>query len=241
MSKGKRTHHQLEDVEEEARPSVGRGEPVESEMMVMFRALMAEQRRADEVREEKRRVELQQLEDARKADLQKLEEVRVQRELEAVNRQAELQKEIEQRQYDQQVALLKIQQEMGERATQAHREFQTTDRRRDRALYSIPVLKEGEDIEEFLSTAERRLSVAEVRKGDWISIIDSKLSGKTASAWQDILVTTDDYQEARDRLLKSCGYTPRLAADKFFGFRVEQSRGLTADQLYLRGQQLLRR
>ena len=173
--------------------------------------------------------------------MQKLEEARVQRELEAVKRQVELQKEIEQRQYDQQVALLKIQQEMGEKATQAHREFQTTDRRRDRALYSIPVLKEGEDIEEFLSTAERRLSVVEVRKGDWISIIDSKLSGKTASAWQDILVTTDDYQEARDRLLKSCGYTPRLAADKFFGFRVEQSRGLTADQLYLRGQQLLRR
>ena len=85
MSKGKRNQHQSEDVEEEARPSIGRGEPVESEMMVMFRALMAEQRRADEVREEKRRVELQQLEDVRKADLQKLEEVRVQRELEAVN------------------------------------------------------------------------------------------------------------------------------------------------------------
>ena len=98
---------------------------------------------------------------------------------------------------------MKIQKEMGEAATKAHRDFQTTDRRRDRALYSITVLKEGEDIEEFLSTAERRLGAAEVRKADWISIIDSKLSGKTASAWQDILVSTDDYQEARDRLLKS--------------------------------------
>ena len=65
MSKGKRNHHASEDMEEEARSSAGRGEPVESEMMVMFRALMAEQRRADKVREEKRRVELQQLEDAR--------------------------------------------------------------------------------------------------------------------------------------------------------------------------------
>ena len=50
-----------------------------------------------------------------------------------------------------------------------------------------------------------------------------------------------DYAEARDRLLKVCGYTPRLAADSFFGFKVEQSRGFTADQLYHRGQQLLMR
>ena len=263
MSRGKKNQQQTEEVEEEARSSVGRGEPAESEMMLMFRAMLAEQRRADEVRDEKRRVELLKLEEARKADLQRLEDLRLEREREAAERQAAeahkqeelrglrekeaaerqaaLQKEIELRQYDQQVALLKIQQEMGEKASQVHREHQSTDRRRDRALYSIPMLKDGEDIEEFLSTAERRLGVAGVRKDDWISIVDSKLSGKTATAWQDIVMSTDNYQEARDRLLKSCGYTPRLAADKFFGFRVEQSRGLTADQLYHRGQQLLRR
>ena len=72
-------------------------------------------------------------------------------------------------------------------------------------------------------------------------MIDSRLGGKIASAWQDITTTTCDYQEARDRLLKICGYTPRLAADSFFGYRMEQSKGLTADQLYHRGQQLLRR
>ena len=74
-----------------------------------------------------------------------------------------------------------------------------------------------------------------------VSIIDSKLGGKLASAWQDITVTAVEYQEAKDRLLKMCGYTPRLAADVFFGFRTENSKGMTADQLYHRGQQLLRR
>ena len=258
MSKGKR-HHQTEEMEEDSRQASARGEPGESDMMVMFRAMMAEQRmadnarqKADDAREEKRMIEEQRREEARQAEVRRLEEarqvemrrledVRVQRELEVVAKQAELQKELEQRQYDQQVALLKIQKEMGEAASLANREFHTTDRKRDRALYGIPLLKEGEDLEEFLSTAERMLGVAEVRKADWISIIDSKLSGKTASIWQDILVTTNDYQEAKDGLLKSCGYTPKSAAEKLFSFRVEQSRGLTADQLYHRGQQLLRR
>ena len=251
MSKGKR-HHQTEEMEEDSRQASVRGEPGESDMMLMFRAMMAEQRKADEAREEKRMVEEQRreesrqaevrrLEEARQVEMRRLEEVRVQRELEVVAKQAEVQKELEQRQYDQQVALLKIQKEMGEADSLANRDFHTTDRKRDRALYSIPLLKEGEDLEEFLSTAERRLGVAEVRKADWISIIDSKLSGKTASTWQDILASTNDYQEARDRLLKSCGYTPKSAAEKLFSFKVDQSRGLTADQLYHRGQQLLRR
>ena len=101
--------------------------------------------------------------------------------------------------------------------------------------------KEGEDIEGFLSTAERRLRAAEILQREWIPIMDTKLSGSLATAWQDITIVVGDYAEARDRLLKVCGYTPRLAADSFFGFKVEQSRGFTADQLYHRGQQLLRR
>ena len=52
---------------------------------------------------------------------------------------------------------------------------------------------------------------------------------------------TEDYTEARDRLLKACGYTPILAADSFFSFRLEGNKGLSADQLYQRGQQLFRR
>ena len=80
-----------------------------------------------------------------------------------------------------------------------------------------------------------------MKKEDWVAVIDAKLCGKTASVWQDILAKTGSYQEAKDGLLKACGYTPKSAAEKIFGFRVDQSRGLTADQLYHRGQQLLRR
>ena len=134
MSKGKKTHHQAEDMEEESRSLSGRGEPAESEMLVMFKAMMAEQRKADEAREEKRReedlrreearqAELQRLEEARQLELRRLEETRVKREMELVARQAVLQKELEARQFDQQVALIKMQQEMGEKATQTHRKM----------------------------------------------------------------------------------------------------------------------
>lgn len=74
-----------------------------------------------------------------------------------------------------------------------------------------------------------------MKDGEWIATISSKLSGKIGSAWQDICGSVDDYQEAKGRLLKVCGYTPKLAAERFWGFRPEQNKGLTADQLYHRG------
>ena len=248
----RRRNQAAEDVQEEdgGYPRGG-GEP-ESELMTMVRVLMAEQRRAEvaredarraeeERKEEVRRQELQEREEARKVEELEKEEARERRETEAVRRMAELQAEVEQRQYDQQVALLRMQAEMGEKATQAQREIQSSDRKRDRALFSIPIYKEGEDVEGFLSIAERRLRAAEIPQGEWIPIMGTRLSGAKASTWQDIIVTAGDYVEARDKLLKVCGYTPRLAADSFFGFKLEHSRGLTADQLYQRGQQLLRR
>ena len=54
-------------------------------------------------------------------------------------------------------------------------------------------------------------------------------------------MTGDKYQEVKERLLKVCGYTPKLAAEVFYGFRCEHSKGMTADQLYHRGVQLFRR
>ena len=238
MSRGKKNQQHQEDFEEDQGSSVASGEPGGSEMMLMFRAMMAEQRRADEAREE-RREEVRVKRELELADRQA--EVQRKRELELAERQAEIQRELEKRQYEQQVSLLKLQQEMGEKASVAHREYQSVSQKRDRALYTIPILKEGEDVEEFLSTAERRLSAADVKKEDWVAVIDAKLSGKTASVWQDILAKTGSYQEAKDGLLKACGYTPKSAAEKFFGFKVDQLKGLTADQIYHRGQQLLRR
>ena len=49
---------------------------------------------------------------------------------------------------------MREQAELGERAAKVHREEQAAQRKRDRAISSIPNFKEGEDIEEFLLTAE---------------------------------------------------------------------------------------
>ena len=223
--------------------SLGIGES--DKMLSIIRALMAEQRKADldreDRKEEAKRVEEDRREKARREEEERREELRAKREAEAREQAAKLQTDIEERQYQQQVQLLKLQSEMGDKAGKAHREAAVADRRRDRALHNIASCKEDDDLEDFMMMMERRLETAGIDKEEWTSIVESKLSGKLAIAWQDVVASTADYQEARNKLLKSHGYTPRVAADKFFGFRVEHSRGLTADQLYYTGQQLSRR
>ena len=236
MAKGRRGHHQVEgdmenDLGANAEVNLGSGEP---DMLGIIRALMAEQRKADLEKDERR-------EAAKRVEENRLEKLRMARETEARKQVAELQAAAEARQFEQQVQLLKLQADMGDKASKAHREAAATDRRRDRALFNITSCKDEDDLEEFMMVIERRLEVAGIDKEEWITIVEAKLSGKVAIAWQDVVATTDNYQEARDKLLKSCGYTPRVAADKFFGFKVEQSKGLTADQLYHTGQQLSRR
>ena len=68
-------------------------------------------------------------------------------------------------------------------------------------MASIPSFKEGEDVEEFLLTAERRLTAGEIPEKDWLTTLASKLSGKTGSMWQDLCATCDNYQEVKTRLL----------------------------------------
>ena len=225
MAKGRKGHRQPEDdmeheIEATSEVNLGNGEP---DMLGIIRALMSEQRKADLDKEERR------------------EELRMAREAEARRQMAELQAAAEARQFEQQVQLIRLQAEMGDKASKVHREATASDRRRDRALFNIASCKEEDDLEEFMMVMERRLEAAGIEKEEWVTMVESKLSGKIAIAWQDVVATTDNYQEARDKLLKSCGYTPRVAADKFFGFKVEQSKGLTADQLYHTGQQLSRR
>ena len=256
MAKGRRgqQHHQVEEDMEEglganSEVNLGNGEP---DVLSIIKALWEEQRKADleqrkadrekdERREEARKKEEQAKEEAKRVEDDRLEELRIKRETEARKQVAELQKEAEERQFQQQVQLLKLQADMGDKASKVHREAAASDRRRDRALYNITSCKEEDDLEDFMMVMERRLEAAGIDKEEWIAIVESKLSGKLAIAWQDVVATTDTYQEARNKLLKSNGYTPRVAADKFFGFKVEQSKGLTADQLYHTGQQLSRR
>ena len=243
MARGRRGHQQVEeDMEGDMRANTENGEP---NMLEVIRVLMAEQRRSEldreERKEEARRNEEQAMREAKRVEDNRLEELRMEREAEARKQVAELQAAADARQFEQQVQLLKVQAEMGDKASKAHREAAATDRRRDRALFNIASCKEEDDLEEFMMVMERRLEVAGIAREEWVTIVESKLSGKIAIAWQDVVATTDNYQEARDKLLKSCGYTPRVAADKFFGFKVDQSKGLTADQLYHTGQQLSRR
>ena len=239
MARGRRGHqHVDEDMErglganaEADLGNFGNGEP---DMLGIIRVLMAEQRKADLDREERK-------EEAKRVEDNRLEELRMQREAEARKQVADLQAAAEARQFEQQVQLLKIQAEMGNTASRAHREATAVERKRDRALFNIACCKEEDDLEEFMMLMERRLEVAGIAQDEWIGLVESKLTGKLAIAWQDVVATTENYQEARDKLLKSSGYTPRVATDKFFGFKVEQSKGLTADQLYHTGQQLSRR
>ena len=206
----------------------------EQDMAGLIRTLMAQQREADLDREERR-------EEAKKIEDERLEDLRVKRETEAREHVARLQKEAEDRQFQQQVQLLKLQREMGETAGKIHREAAAKDRKQDRALSNIACCSEEDDLEDYLMMLERRLETAKVNKEEWADVIESKLRGRLAIGWQDAVTGTCSYQEARDRILKSNGYTPRVAADKFFGWKVEQTGGLTVDQLYQMGQQLSRR
>ena len=119
---------------------------------------------------------------------------------------------------------------MGEEAACLHREEQSSNRKRDRAKASIPSFRDGEDVEEFLLMAERRLKAGGIKEGEWVTIIASKLCGKMGCAWQDICTSVGRYQDVKERLLKVCGYTPKLAAEVFYRFRCEHSKGMTADQ-----------
>lgn len=138
------------------------------------------------------------------------------------------------KQYAQQVALLKMQADISEAAGTAQREELAKNKRRDRALDSILNFREGEDIEEFLLTAE-------VPEREWVTAVSSKLNGEMGSSWQKLSVTVDGYQAVKMSLLKEWGHTPKLAGEMFYGFRQEDTGGLTADQLFRRGVQLIRR
>ena len=218
-----------EEMEEEVAQPVGLGEQ-DTGMMAMLRVLMEEQRKS-EIRREEARLE-------REAEIR-----RVQAEQQAAleQRPRDQQAAMEHRQYEQQLALIRLQADIGKEATRVHRENQNKDRKRDRALFSVPALKEGEDLEDFLVMMEGRMEAAEIGKEEWVSSISSKLTGRLASTWREITLATEDYEVARTRLLEGSEYTSMTAADKFFGFRQEQCRGLSAGELYQKGQQLARR
>ena len=153
----------------------------------------------------------------------------------------EQQKAMAERQFEQQERLMRLQAEMNASAANERRLEQEVTRSRERAVSSISTYKDGDDIEEYLMTAERKLRAGDVPVGEWLTHLAAKLVGKMGTTWQDLCVDMTDYYEVKAKLLKICGYTSKVAAELFFGFKSEQLRGMTADQVYLRGVQLFRR
>ena len=206
---------------------------------------------AEEKAEEKAEAKIQRkLEAEEKVEAKRVAEARAAEELElareesarvASERMLEQQEAANKRAYDQQVALIKLQAEIGEKAANAQRLEQAVGKKRDRAVASIPNHKDSEDIEDFLMTSERKLREGEIPEEEWLTILSAKLSGKIGSSWQDLCVISDDYHEVKANLLKVCGYTPKIAGEVYYGFKAEHTRGMSADQLYHRGVQLVRR
>ena len=265
--KGKKAAHQVEEEESDKSESssemrammklfLKENEKAEARRVADAKALEAS-RLAEEERAEARKIAAEERADARRLaeviaaeeraeakrarKLAAEEEAMQARERAALIASLEQQEAMAAKQYEQQVALMRMQAEIGEKAASAHREEQSVSRKRDRAVASIPNFREGDDVEEFLLTAERRLNAGEIPVKDWLTTIASKLSGKMGSVWQDLCVVVEDYQEVKSRLLKVCGYTAKLAGDVFYSYRSEQIKGMTADQLYHRGVQLFRR
>ena len=194
---------------------------------------IAEEERAEARAEAKAR---RKREEAERLRVQEEETARV-----AAERLRVQQDEVNLKAYEQQCTLMRLQTEMGEKAAEAQRQEDLRVRRRDGAVAGVPDYREPEDVEDFLCTSERKLRMGGVHEREWLTIMATKLTGKVGATWQDLCTSSEDYGEVRSGLLRVCGYTPKLAGEAFYGFRSEALKGMSADQAYHRGAQLLRR
>ena len=140
-----------------------------------------------------------------------------------------------------QLLLLREQNKAEEGMVGTQRESQNTDRRRQDALMSVPHFKEGENLEDFLQIAERRLSQGRVDEASWVAVISAKLTGRLSMVWTDNARDDLSYEENKLAFLRLCGFTPKNAGEAFFSFSLDQCKGLTAEQFYHKGQKLFRR
>ena len=159
----------------------------------------------------------------------------------AAERAAALQEEAIKLAQDQQREAMEAQAELGRQAAEALRTESQRVRQRDRAVASIAPWRKEDDLEEFLLSSERKLGAGEVPAREWLGIMASKLNGEVGATWQELSMTTDVYLEVRAAVLKGCGYTQKAAGEAFHAFRFENLRGLSADQVYRRGVQLIKR
>ena len=194
--------------------------------------------------EDRRREDAKALEDRRREEARVLEEKERQKEEAAKvasERMRALQIEDEARAFEHQRNLMRLQAEIGKKADEDRRVESEKGRRRDRAVSAIQNYKDSDDIEDYLVTSEKKLRAGDIPEEEWAAILASKLGGRVGSEWQDLLMTEGCYQDVKAGLLKVCGYTPKLAGEVFWGFKQDAMKGMSADQLWHRGVQLLRR
>ena len=197
-------------------------------------------RRQDE-RDRIRRKEMEEAEARAEERQEKREAKKLLLEKEAREELRKQQIEDEKRVFEHQQEMMRLQANLGEKADTARREEADKCRKRDKAVAGIQTYREAEDVEEYLISAEKKLMVSGIPEEEWGAVIAAKLSGRVGAAWGDLQVEGADYGSMKTGLLSICGYTPKIAGDLFFGFRQEALRGMTADHLYRRGVQLLRR
>ena len=192
-----------------------------------MQAKMEEQRREDMVRQQ--------------AEWERKERLQEQRRLDDIDRQEKRQLERDNAMREHQLLMLGEQNKAEERMAGSHRESQSIDRKRHDALISVPQFKEGENLEEFFQIAERRLEQGKVDDDSWVSVISAKLTGRLSLVWVDTAGEGLSYEETKQAFLRVCGFTPKIAGEAFFGFTIDHCKGLTAEQLYHKGQKLFRR
>ena len=197
---------------------------------------VAEEEKAEERREAKRQRKAEEARQAAEREAAREEAAKV-----ASEQLVRQQEAAGAKAYEQQVALMKLQNDIGDRAAGVHRAEQEAHRKKDRAVAGISLFRDGEDVEEFLAASERKLRAGGVPEGEWTAIVAAKLGGKIGSTWQELCSEADNYSEVKAGLLGICGYTPKIAGETFYNFKPENIRGMSADQLYGRGLQLVRR
>ena len=210
------------------------------------RALLKEKRKREELmrqeavvieREEKARLAVERAAARRdEVDREKEESAR-----KAAERAAALQEEAAERAFNQQKEANELQAERSRQAAETLRLESQKVRTKDRAVASITAWQRSEDLEEFLLASERKLRAGDIPDGEWLGIMASKLTGEVGASWQEKCLTTDVYLEVRAAVLMGCGYTQKAAGEAFHAFRFENLKGLSADQLYRKGVQLVRR
>ena len=143
-----------------------RAEKIEEEERAERRAEVRLRREKEEKREADERAEARAKERAEAKKQRKLEEARAAAEFEAAKEAAakmaaekllEQQQAMADRQFRQQEQLMKLQAEISVTAANERRLEQEMSKKRDRAVLSDSTYKDGDDIEEYLMTAERKL------------------------------------------------------------------------------------